>query len=518
MPQENTFSVVVDALSTMASVSPPTGNGAIGLMYCPGRGEPSLPREQRAGRMQQDVASVRNWGAEALVTLMPEDELGRLGAGGLGELARNEGMLWLHLPITDMQAPDWHFEQQWLYAGSRLRALLRRGGRVMVHCRAGLGRSGTVAARLLVELGVPPAEAVAQVRHVRPGAIQTTAQEAYVMGLKRVSERGDAQFGRRLAGLLGGALGDALAYAHSGTRPGGDDRSLRQPILQQGQMQVSDDTQTSLFTLEGLIRGLRARTADDETLLKQMRLSWQDWMQTQGYRAKLSWHASHLLKHASLHARRKPGLTLLTALEKGAGGTQVKPINASQACGGLQRVGPIGLLANLETPRVFDLACQAAACTHGHPSAFLPAGALAALLAELSHGEPMRTALDKVQELLAAAPRHADTLEALRLALHKNSQVHFGRSARGLPPPLSGPGALAVGIYACLAGRDLHEALHLASDPEHGSDSAAAIAGQLYGAWRGIEALPHDWTVSLDIFDALLDLTQWAGPLLRRGI
>jgi ADP-ribosyl-[dinitrogen reductase] hydrolase len=50
-----------------------------------------------------------------------------------------------------------------------------------VHCRGGLGRAGTVAARLLAELGMAPADAISRVRAVRPGAIQTQAQREYVM-------------------------------------------------------------------------------------------------------------------------------------------------------------------------------------------------------------------------------------------------------------------------------------------------------------------------------------------------
>lgn len=69
--------------------------------------------------------------------------------------------------------------------GVELCALLRDGGRVLVHCRGGLGRAGTVAARLLVELGDPAAVAVECVRQARPGAIETAAQLEYVLNLTR---------------------------------------------------------------------------------------------------------------------------------------------------------------------------------------------------------------------------------------------------------------------------------------------------------------------------------------------
>ena len=57
---------------------------------------------------------------------------------------------------------------------------LRDGGRVLLHCRAGLGRTGMIAARLLVELGTPPDAAIVSVRAARTGAIETRAQERHV--------------------------------------------------------------------------------------------------------------------------------------------------------------------------------------------------------------------------------------------------------------------------------------------------------------------------------------------------
>jgi ADP-ribosyl-[dinitrogen reductase] hydrolase len=68
-------------------------------------------------------------------------------------------MLWFHLPIVDVSTPDEHFEQAWDVAGEELRSILRGGSNVLVHCRGGLGRAGTIAARLLVELGMDPATA-----------------------------------------------------------------------------------------------------------------------------------------------------------------------------------------------------------------------------------------------------------------------------------------------------------------------------------------------------------------------
>lgn len=502
--------------ATLSTIPLPTGDGMLGLTQYPGRCEPDARAERRRQVLQADLANIHKWGAKSLVSLMPQDELRRLGVDYIGREVQALGMTWYHLPIEDMEVPDWTFEHRWQYAGVRLRELLRSGGRVVFHCRAGLGRTGTIAAKLLVELGVPPGEAISQVRHARSGTIQTNAQENYVMAQKRASEAGDLIYSRRLGGLLGGAVGDGFGFSLFSSQTGLATNGLRQPLLQNGQLRVSDDTQMSLFTLEGLVRGLRARQTDDDALFKQLALSWQDWLQTQGYRPKLIWHASHLLKHAGMHAKRQPGLTNLRVLEKGVLGTPDKPINDCQACGAVPRAAPIGLLPGMNPERAFKLAVRAAAATHGHANGQLPAGVLAAMLSALVRGAALPAALEETLLPLQAHPDHQTTQDALLRVLEKSGQIHFGRSARGLPPGLSGPGALAVGLYAALVARDMHEALHLASDPEYGSDSAAAVAGQLYGAQHGIRAVPHAWAENLDVFDALCELLHWAGPILRQ--
>ena len=86
------------------------------------------------------------------------------------------------LPLVG-KTPDGRFEAGWKASGPRLLQLLKEGRRVLVHCRGGLGRAGTVSARMLVELGMAPAEAVLTVRQARPGAIETLQQERHVLGL-----------------------------------------------------------------------------------------------------------------------------------------------------------------------------------------------------------------------------------------------------------------------------------------------------------------------------------------------
>ena len=64
-----------------------------------------------------------------------------------------------------------------------LLARLRDGESIVLHCKGGLGRTGMVAARLLVELGCTPEEAIVAVRQARSGTIETREQEAYVRAI-----------------------------------------------------------------------------------------------------------------------------------------------------------------------------------------------------------------------------------------------------------------------------------------------------------------------------------------------
>ena len=130
-----------------------------------------------------DLDTVRDWGAAAVVTLLEPKELTLLRVERLGEEVLRRNMLWFHLPIVDVSTPDERFEQEWDVAGEELRSMLRRRLDVLVHCRGGLGRAGTIAARLLVELGMEPTKAIASVRAARPGAIETSEQEKFVLGI-----------------------------------------------------------------------------------------------------------------------------------------------------------------------------------------------------------------------------------------------------------------------------------------------------------------------------------------------
>ena len=158
------------------------GAGRLGLTFCPGKQGDSLGNPVPWHRdLELDLEIIRCWGAVQVVTLMESHELTLLNVDALGPGVEARGMEWLHLPIVDQQAPNQRWDDDWEREfGVRLRQTLRGGGRVLLHCRGGLGRTGLVAARLLVEFGEQPEEAIKRVRRARPRAIETLVQEDYV--------------------------------------------------------------------------------------------------------------------------------------------------------------------------------------------------------------------------------------------------------------------------------------------------------------------------------------------------
>lgn len=158
----------------------PIAAGVLGLTFCPGKHGSSLTGRGWARDLELDLAASRVWGASELVTLMDSEEFTLLNVPDLPFRVTTHGMAWRHLPIPDQGVPADAFMQDWPIACQELLSALQTGARIVLHCRGGLGRTGLVAALLLIETGIAPEDAIREVRRRRPRAIETRAQEDFV--------------------------------------------------------------------------------------------------------------------------------------------------------------------------------------------------------------------------------------------------------------------------------------------------------------------------------------------------
>lgn len=108
-----------------------------------------------------------------------QSELVAVGAGDLGSVLLESGIQWVHLPVKDFGGLKQRQAADWPELSARLRDTVQGGGRVLVHCRGGLGRSGMILLRLMCELGENPERALERLRTVRPGAVETAEQMAW---------------------------------------------------------------------------------------------------------------------------------------------------------------------------------------------------------------------------------------------------------------------------------------------------------------------------------------------------
>jgi len=123
-----------------------------------------LPGRDRA--LEKDVAYLEQEGIRVLVSLTEDPPDGAaLGSQGIGQE---------HIPVEDFHPPTL---EQMIEFVAVVENSVAADMPVGVHCTAGLGRSGTMAAAYLVAEGASAAEAIATVRQLRPGSIETTTQE-----------------------------------------------------------------------------------------------------------------------------------------------------------------------------------------------------------------------------------------------------------------------------------------------------------------------------------------------------
>ncbi len=327
--------------------------------------------------------------------------------------------------------------------------------------------------------------------------------------------------------LLGGAAGDALGYSVEYlNREQIEERYGKDGLLGYDMTNdiaiISDDTQMTLFTANGLLFGKTRRCMRGEQLPYPgyLAVAYRDWFRTQrrvpaqGRQRSYCW----LSQVPELQHRRAPGATCLRVIESQSFGTPEKPANQSRDSGGLTRVAPIGLFFDpKEHPqaRIDRLGAEAAAITHGHVLGWLPAAAFVHMLSRITYGgaqgadlpELIRETDAAMAELYGserAEPLGALLRRAIRLAASPVSDLE---GIRQLGEGWMAEETLAIACFCLLRYHQTFGSCIIAAANHDGdSDGTASLAGSLLGALLGVEEIPEFFLESLELREVIEEL------------
>ena len=341
--------------------------------------------------------------------------------------------------------------------------------------------------------------------------------------------------------LMGGAAGDALGYAvefdmESSIFSTYGEQGITQYEMdpRSGKALISDDTQMTLFTANGILVGetracLRGIGGIPHVYVAH---AYQDWLKTQeqsfadyenagskGLGSRVSW----LMDVPELFSRRAPGGTCLSALmvarKTGRSNNFVdNPCNHSKGCGAVMRIAPLGIHYGKVPPE--DLAKEAAeisAITHCHPLGYMPSSVLALLLQRIVFAKDdadlkdiVIDALDTVCQVFEGTS-HVDELRciihlAVELAANEASDLE---NIHRLGEGWVAEEALAIAVYCALRYKDdFSKGIIAAVNHSGDSDSTGAIAGNILGAYLGYEQMEDKWKENLELADVIEEMAE----------
>jgi ADP-ribosyl-[dinitrogen reductase] hydrolase len=335
----------------------------------------------------------------------------------------------------------------------------------------GLGRAGTTASRLLVELGWSPDDAIRAVRKVRPGALETDEQEDFVHGCVAVPEaQRDQSSGaireRAIGALLGLAVGDALGttleFSARDSQPRLTEIVGGGPFhLQPGEW--TDDTSMALALGDSL---LACDGLDEQDLMARF----VTWTEDGAYSSNGSCFDIGNTVGGALSRFQRSGNPIVGSTDPRTAGN-----------GSLMRLSPVAIRYWDDPDKLREAAARQSRTTHAAPEAVDACVAFAEVLADAIGGRPRSDVLSN------RAGNWAGQINAI-----------VAGSWRGKArADIQSSGYVAHSLEAALwcVGRtsNFEEAVILAANLGGDADTTAAITGQLAGALYGYQSIPRRW-------------------------
>ena len=312
--------------------------------------------------------------------------------------------------------------------------------------------------------------------------------------------------------LIGGAIGDALGWpvefmkTNEIKRQYGE-KGIQDLVLKSGYAEITDDTQMTLFTAEGILRTMTRLARKgitshiDVTYYAYMR-----WLHTQGYPKilDLNWiYDGYLIGQKKLHQRRAPGNSCISALNSGNRRCIENPINDSKGCGGVMRMAPVGLY--LDKDEAFQVGMELAALTHGHKTGFTAAGAFALIISSIIEGNDIETAAIDALTKLRHFGHPMDTYWKLfRATKLSKENISDEEAISELGGGWIAEEALAIGVFCAIRYQcDFRKGIIAAVNHDGDSDSTGSITGNLLGAYLGINEIPKEWQEKVELKEVI---------------
>lgn len=344
--------------------------------------------------------------------------------------------------------------------------------------------------------------------------------------------------------LIGGAIGDALGYPvefmslTSIKNKYGENGITKLELDERNKAVVSDDTQMTLFTANGLLFGItRIEThgALGADLHNYVEYAYAEWYQTQTKVEDYSaYHTCWIRDIEELNVCRAPGNTCMSALR------DVHNVNNnSKGCGGIMRVAPIALYLYAENKRaeanvyyyndpfsielIDKYAGNCAAITHKHPLGYISAALFVDVLYQLinTDGKITSNTICKYVEDAIARLKHIYTskqeakslielrcisVKAIELA---NLDLCDNEAISELGEGWVAEETWAIALYCVLKHLDSFKDAIVASVNHDGdSDSTGSVCGNLMGVIVGYDAIPEEYKKNIELKEVMLALAD----------